>query len=159
MTTTPEDILKTLGITLPAPPAPVAAYVPFTTLKSGDHTVVYISGQVTLGPKGLEYVGIVGKDFTTAQGKDAARLCAVNILAQLKAACGGDLSRVRRCLKVTGFVNAVPGFTEHPEVINGASELIAEVFGEAGRHARAAVGAGSLPRNVAVEVEAIFAIA
>ena len=146
--------LKELDITLPVPPAPVASYVPFVV--TGN--LVFVSGQVTVGPAGLEYVGIVGQDFDVAGGQAAARLCAVNILAQLKAACGGDLDRVVRCVKLTGFVNAVPGFTQHPEVINGASDLIAAVLGEAGRHARAAVGAGSLPRNVAVEVEAIFEI-
>lgn len=146
--------LKELDIQLPVPPAPVASYVPFVV--TGN--LVFISGQVTVGPSGLEFVGIVGQDFDVEQGKAAARLCAVNILAQLKAACGGDLDRVQRCVKLTGFVNAVPGFAQHPEVINGASDLIAAVFGDAGRHARAAVGAGSLPRNVAVEVEAIFEI-
>lgn len=146
--------LKELGIELPSPPAPVASYVPY--VRTGN--LVFISGQVTLGPKGLEYVGIVGKDFTTAEGQAAARLCAVNVIAQLKAALDGDLDRVRRCVKVTGFVNAVPGYAEHPEVMNGASNLFGDVFGEAGRHARAAVGAGSLPRNVAVEVEAIFEV-
>ena len=146
--------LKELDITLPVPPAPVASYVPFVV--TGN--LVFVSGQVTVGPAGLEYVGIVGQDFDVAGGQAAARLCAVNILAQLKAACAGDLDRVVRCVKLTGFVNAVPGFTQHPEVINGASDLIAAVLGEAGRHARAAVGAGSLPRNVAVEVEAIFEI-
>lgn len=146
--------LKELGIELPSPPAPVAAYVPY--VRTGN--LVFISGQVTLGPKGLEYVGIVGKDFTTEEGAAAARLCAVNLIAQLKAAVEGDLDRVKRVVKVTGFVNAVPGYGEHPEVINGASNLFGDVFGEAGRHARAAVGAGSLPRNVAVEVEAIFEV-
>ncbi|MFT3808416.1 MAG: RidA family protein [Micropepsaceae bacterium] len=146
--------LKELGIELPSPPAPVASYVPY--VRTGN--LVFISGQVTLGPKGLEYVGIVGKDFSTAEGQAAARLCAVNVIAQLKASLDGDLDRVRRCVKVTGFVNAVPGYAEHPEVINGASNLFGDVFGEAGRHARAAVGAGSLPRNVAVEVEAIFEV-
>ena len=146
--------LKELGIELPSPPAPVASYVPY--VQTGN--LVFISGQVTLGPNGLEYVGIVGKDFTTAEGQAAARLCAVNVIAQLKAALNGDLDRVTRCVKVTGFVNAVPGYAEHPEVVNGASNLFGDVFGEAGRHARAAVGAGSLPRNVAVEVEAIFEV-
>ena len=146
--------LKELGIELPSPPAPVASYVPY--VRTGN--LVLISGQVTLGSKGLEYVGIVGKDFTTAEGQAAARLCAVNVIAQLKAALDGDLDRVTRCVKVTGFVNAVSGYAEHPEVINGASNLFGDVFGEAGRHARAAVGAGSLPRNVAVEVEAIFEV-
>lgn len=147
--------LKELGIELPSPPAPVASYVPY--VRTGN--LVFVSGQVTLGAKGLEYVGIVGKDFTTAEAAAAARLCAVNLIAQARAALDGDLDRVTRVVKVTGFVNAVPGYGEHPEVINGASNLFVEVFGEAGRHARAAVGAGSLPRNVAVEVEAIFEVA
>jgi len=147
--------LKELGIELPAPPAPVASYVP--TVASGN--LVYVSGQVTLGPHGLEYVGKVGDKISLDDGKAAARLCAVNVIAQVKAACGGDLDRVRRCVKVTVFVNAVPDFTQHPEVANGASDLFQQVFGEAGRHSRAAVGAGSLPRGVACEVEAVFEIA
>ena len=120
---------------------------------------VYISGQVTLASDGLKYVGTVGKELSIEDGKAAARLCALNVIAQARAACGGDLDRVKRCVKVTVFVNAVPDFTQHPEVANGASDLFVEVFGDAGRHARAAVGAGSLPRGVATEVEAIFEIA
>jgi enamine deaminase RidA (YjgF/YER057c/UK114 family) len=147
--------LKELDITLPVAPAPVASYVPFVV--SGN--LVFISGQVTMAPDGLKHVGIVGKDLTLEDGRSAARLCAFNVVAQLKAAVGGDLDRVRRCVKLTVFVNAVPGFAQHPEVANGASDLIVEIFGEAGRHARAAVGAGSLPRNVAAEVEAVFEIA
>jgi enamine deaminase RidA (YjgF/YER057c/UK114 family) len=108
---------------------------------------------------GLQYVGRVGDDLSLEDGKAAARLCAVNVLAQLKAACGGDLDRVRRCVKLGVFVNAVADFTQHPEVANGASDLVVEVFGDAGRHARAAVGAGSLPRGVGCEVEAVFEIA
>jgi enamine deaminase RidA (YjgF/YER057c/UK114 family) len=150
-----ETRLKELDIALPSPPAPVASYVPYVV--SGN--LVFISGQVTLAAGGLKYVGTVGKEITVDDGKAAAQLCAVNVLAQLNAACGGDLERVTRCVKVTVFVNAVPGFTQHPEIANGASDLIVEVFGEAGKHARAAVGAGSLPRNVACEVEAIFEIA
>lgn len=147
--------LKELDITLPAPPAPVASYVPFVV--SGHH--VFISGQVTLDSGGLKYVGIVGKNLSAEEGKDAARLCAINAIAQIKAACGGDLDRVKRVVKVTVFVNAVREFTQHPEVANGASDLFVAVFGEAGRHARSAVGASSLPRGVACEVEAIFEIA
>ena len=143
--------LAELGINLPSGAAPVANYVPFVV--TGN--LVFVSGQVTIGPNGLEYVGIVGKDFDVEQGKSAARLCALNIVAQLDKATHGDLDRVKRIVKVTGFVNAVPGFDKHPEVVNGASDFLVEVFGEAGKHARAAVGAGSLPRNVAVEVEAI----
>jgi len=150
-----EDRLKELNITLPTPPAPVASYVPYVV--SGNH--VYVSGQVTIAPDGLKYVGTVGKELSLEEGKDAARLCAVNVIAQVKAACGGDLERVRRVVKVTVFVNAVPGFAQHPEVANGASDLFVAVFGDAGRHARAAVGAGSLPRNVACEVEAVIEIA
>lgn len=147
--------LKELDITLPAPPAPVASYVPFVV--SGNH--VFISGQVTVDSGGLKYIGIVGKNLSAEEGKDAARLCAINAIAQIKAACDGDLDRVKRVVKVTVFVNAVREFTQHPEVANGASDLFVAVFGEAGRHARSAVGAGSLPRGVACEVETIFEIA
>ena len=147
--------LAELGIALPKPPAPVASYLPYVV--SGKQ--VFISGQVTLAAGGLKYVGTIGQDLTVDDGKAAARLCAVNLLAQLKAAAGGDLDTVKRCVKLGVFVNAVPGFGQQPEVANGASDLMLEVFGEAGRHARAAVGAGSLPRNVAVEVEAVFELA
>ncbi len=144
--------LAELNITLPTPPAPVASYVPYVV--SGKQ--VFISGQVTGEGGGLKYVGIVGQDLTLEDGQAAARICAINVLAQAKAAAGGDLDRIARCVKLGVFVNAAPGFTQHPEVANGASDLIVQVLGEAGRHARAAVGAGSLPRNVAVEVEAVF---
>jgi len=155
MTSRIETRLKDLGITLPAPPAPVASYVP--TVKTGN--LVFVSGQIPAGPDGLKYVGIVGHDLSVEDGKAAARLCAVNLLAQVKAACDGDLDRVTRCVKLSVFVNAMPGFTQHPEIANGASDLMEQVFDDAGKHARAAVGAGSLPRNVAVEVEAVFEIA
>ena len=147
--------LKELGITLPEPPAPVASYVP--TVVSGN--LVFVSGQVTLSAEGLKYVGKVGADISLEDGKAAARLCAVNVIAQVKAACGGDLDRVKRCVRVGVFVNATPDFTQHPEVANGASDLFQDVFSDAGKHARAAVGAGSLPRGVAAEVEAVFEIA
>ena len=150
-----ETRLKELGMELPTPPAPVASYVPYVV--SGK--LVFVSGQVTMENGALKYVGTVGQDVSMEDGKAAARLCAINVLAQVKAACGGDLDRVTRCVKVGVFVNAVPGFTQHPEVANGASDLFVEVLGEAGKHARAAVGAGSLPRNVACEVEAVFEIA
>ena len=149
-----EDRLKELAITLPTPPAPVASYVPYVV--TGN--LAYISGQVTLSDGALNYVGTVGNEISLDDAKDAARLCAINVIAQVKAACGGDLERVRRVVKVTVFVNAVPGFAQHPEVANGASDLFVAVFGDAGRHARAAVGAGSLPRNVATEVEAVIEI-
>jgi enamine deaminase RidA (YjgF/YER057c/UK114 family) len=150
-----EDRLKELDIVLPTPPAPVASYVPYVV--SGN--LVYISGQVTLAADGLKYVGTVGKEISLEDGKAAAKLCAINVIAQVKAACGGDLGRVKRVVKVTVFVNAVPGYAQHPEVANGASDLFVAVFGDAGKHARAAVGAGSLPRNVATEVEAVIEIA
>ncbi len=155
MTGRVDSRLKELSITLPKAVAPVANYVPYVV--SGN--LVFISGQVTLGPNGLEYVGQVGKDYTVEEGQAAARLRALDLIAQLREACGGNLDRVTRCVKVTGFVNAIPGFAQHPEVINGASDTIVQVFGDIGKHARAAVGAGSLPRNVAVEVEAVFEIA
>jgi enamine deaminase RidA (YjgF/YER057c/UK114 family) len=147
--------LKELGIELPAPPQPVASYVPYVV--SGK--LVFISGQVTAAPDGLRFVGTVGAELSLEDGKAAARLCAINVLAQARAAAGGDLDRIARCVKLGVFVNAAPGFTQHPEVANGASDLLVEVFGDRGRHARAAVGAGSLPRNVAVEVEAVFELA
>ncbi|MGD0144699.1 MAG: RidA family protein [Rhizomicrobium sp.] len=147
--------LNELGIVLPTPPAPVASYVPFVI--SGKQ--VFISGQVPMAADGLKYVGTVGKELTQEDGNAAARLCAVNVLAQLKVACDGNLDRVKRCVKLTVFVNAVPGYTQQPEVANGASNLIVEVLGDAGKHARAAVGASSLPRNVATEVEAVFELA
>jgi enamine deaminase RidA (YjgF/YER057c/UK114 family) len=150
----PEDRLKELGIALPAPPAPVASYVPFTV--SGG--LVYISGQLPLEDGKLRHVGKLGGEISLADGQAAARLCAINLLAQLKAACGGDLGRVARCLKLTVFVNAVPNYGQQPEVANGASDLIASVLGEAGKHARAAVGVGSLPRGAAVEADAVFEI-
>jgi enamine deaminase RidA (YjgF/YER057c/UK114 family) len=151
-----ESRLRDLGITLPQAAAPVANYVPW--VRTGS--LIFISGQITLGAdKALQYVGTLGKDLSVEDGRAAARLAAVNVLAVLSAALEGDLDRVTRVVKISGFVNAVPGFTQHPEVVNGASDLFVEVFGDAGRHARAAVGAGSLPRNVAVEVEAIFEVA
>jgi enamine deaminase RidA (YjgF/YER057c/UK114 family) len=152
---TVEDRLTELNIVLPTPPAPVASYVPYVV--SG--TNLYISGQVTLTPEGLKYVGTVGKELSIEDGKAAARLCALNAVAQAKAACGGDLERIKRVVKLTVFVNSLAGFSQQPEVANGASDLFVEIFGEAGKHARSAVGAVSLPRNVATEVEAIFEIA
>ena len=150
-----ETRLKDLKIALPAPPAPVASYVP--TVKTGN--LVFVSGQIPAADGGLKYVGIVGQELSLDEAKAAARLCAVNLIAQVKAACDGDLDRVTRCVRLAVFVNAVPGFSQHPEVANGASDLMVEVFGDAGKHTRSAVGAGSLPRNVAVEVEAVFEIA
>lgn len=147
--------LKELGIELPQPTAPVANYVPYTV--SGN--LVVVSGQVTLWGGKVEYVGKLGREISVEDGQKAARLCALNILTHLKAACGGDLDRVKRVLRLGGFVNCTPDFTDQPRVVNGASDLMVEVFGEAGKHARAAAGMASLPLGVAVEVEAMFEIA
>jgi enamine deaminase RidA (YjgF/YER057c/UK114 family) len=146
--------LAALGIALPEAAAPLASYVPFVVTGS----LVFVSGQVSRGADG-PIRGKLGAGMDAAAGAAAARACALALIAQLRAACGGDLDRVQRVVKLTGFVNATPEFTEHPQVINGASELMLEVFGEAGRHARAAVGSASLPLGVAVEVEGVFEIA
>ena len=135
------------------PPLPVASYVPCTV--SGK--IVFVSGQIPIADGAIKYVGKLGVDVPMEAGQAAAQLCAINVLAQLKSAIG-DLDRVTKCLKLGVFVNAAPDYSQHPEVANGASDLIAAVFGDAGKHARAAVGVGSLPRGVAVEVEAIFEI-
>lgn len=145
--------LEEIGIELPEAPAPAANYVPF--VKSGN--LVFVSGQISQGPSGL-ITGRLGQDLDVAAGAAAARRCGLSLIAQLRAACGGDLDRVARVVKLTGFVNATADFTDHPKVINGCSDLMVEVFGDAGRHARAAVGAPSLPLGVAVEVEGIFEI-
>jgi enamine deaminase RidA (YjgF/YER057c/UK114 family) len=150
-----EARLKQLGIALPAAGAPAANYVP--TVQSGN--LVFIAGQITLDNGKREFIGKLGREYNVAEGQKAARLCALNIVAHLKNACGGDLDRVKRCVRLGGFVNAVPEFLDHPQVVNGASDLMVEVFGEAGKHARAAVGVGSLPFGVAVEVEGVFEIA
>ena len=145
-----EDRLAKLGITLPSLPKPMANYVPFTL---ADH-VLYVSGQ---GPKTKEgdfIHGQVGKDLTVEQGYEAARLAGIQVLAVINGALG-SLNRVKRILKVTGFVNSGPDFRDHPAVINGCSDLFVELLGDAGRHARAAIGNSSLPQGIAVEVEAV----
>jgi enamine deaminase RidA (YjgF/YER057c/UK114 family) len=149
-----EKNLKDLGIELPAPAAPAANYIPFTI--AGN--ILTISGQIPMGPNGVEFVGKLGDTADTATGQDAARLCAINILAQAQMALG-DLSRIKQVMKIQGFVNSTPDFTDHPEVINGASDLLVAVLGDAGKHARAAVGMSSLPRGVAVEVDCTIEIA
>jgi diketogulonate reductase-like aldo/keto reductase/enamine deaminase RidA (YjgF/YER057c/UK114 family) len=146
--------LLDLGITLPSPPNPAANYVP--AVRSGNQ--LFIAGQVPVQDGKAQFIGKLGAGLSIEQGQQAARLCAINVLAQVANALDGDLDRVVRCVRVAGFVNAVPDFTEHPLVINGASDLFVAVFGEAGRHARTSVGAGSLPRGVAVEVEAVFEV-
>ena len=148
-----ESRLAELGVTLPTPPMPVASYVPCTI--SGN--IVFVSGQIPIADGAIKYIGKLGVDVPLEAGQAAAQLCAINVLAQLKAAIG-DLDRVTKCLKLGVFINAAPDYTQQPEVANGASDLIAAVFGDAGKHARAAVGVGSLPRGVAVEVDAIFEI-
>lgn len=149
-----ETRLAELGLTLPDAPAPAANYVPYVI--SGN--IVYVSGQVSMGPDGF-ITGKLGADLTVEEGAAAARACALSLLAQVRAACGGDLSRLKRVVKLTGFVNGTPDFTDQPKVINGASDTLVEILGDAGRHARSAVSAGGLPFNVAVEIEGIFEIA
>ncbi len=146
--------LAELGLTLASPPAPVANYAPF--VQSGS--LVFISGQLSMTPDGL-ITGRLGDGLDLERGVAAARACGVNLLGQLKAACAGDLDRVRRVVKLGGFVNCTPDFVEHPKVVNGASDLMVDVFGDAGRHARAAVGAPSLPLGAAVEVDGVFEVA
>ena len=144
--------LKDLGIVLPKPVQPLANYVPYRW--SGS--LLFISGQIPLQNDSLPYLGKVGVDLSIEQGQAAARLCAINILAQVNAALNGNLDLVDACLKLGGFVNCAPDFSAQPTVINGASDLMVDVFGDKGRHARAAVGSNALPRNVAVEIDAIF---
>lgn len=148
-----ETRLTDLGLELPLPASPVASYAP-VSLHRG---LAYVSGQLPRTPEGL-ITGVVGEDLSMAQARTAARWCAISVLAVLKQALGGELDRIQACLQLSGFVSAAPDFTEHSEVINGASDLMLAVFGDAGRHARAAVGVASLPFGVAVEVSAIFAI-
>ena len=149
-----EEKLKAMGLELPPAPPPGANYVPYAQ----EGNLVFIAGQVPRAADGsLPYLGKVGQDLTEEQGYEAARLCALNCLAQVKAAVG-SLDRVKRILRIGGFVNCAEGFANQPEVINGASDLVVEVFGERGRHARAAVGNISLPRNVATEVEMTVAV-
>ncbi len=148
-----ENRLTELGITLPDAPAPAANYVPF--VQTGN--LVFISGQISQNEAGL-ITGKLGDSMSVEQGAEAARRCGLALIAQLKAAIG-DLDRVKRVVKLTGFVNSTPDFIEQPKVVNGCSDLMVQVFGDAGRHARAAVSAPSLPLGVSVEIEAVFEIA
>ncbi|MDQ2764722.1 MAG: RidA family protein [Pseudomonadota bacterium] len=148
---TPQERLASLNIVLPPPAAAVANYVPF--VRQGN--LVYVSGQVSTDSSG-GVRGVVGEDIDLAAAQAAARLCGLNLIAQMLAACDGELNRVRRVVKLGGFVQAGPGFFEIPKVINGCSDLMVEVFGEAGRHARSAVGVYRLPLNFAVEVDALI---
>lgn len=147
-----EKRLVELGVTLPPPAPAVAAYVPFVI--TGN--LVFIAGQLPLENGKVKYTGRLGTDIRLESGQEAAWLCGLNILAQLKAACGGDLDRVKRCVKLGGFVACATDFYDHSQVINGASGLMEKVFGERGRHARFAVGVNNLPLNAAVEVDAVF---
>ena len=148
-----EDKITEMGLKLPSAPAPAANYVPFVV--SGN--TLYVSGQISRDDDRM-MTGKVGADLTVEEGAEAAQLCALSLLAQVKEACKGDLSRLKRVVKLTGFVNSTADFTDQPKVINGASDLLVAVLGDAGRHARSAVSAGSLPLGVAVEIEGIFEI-
>ncbi|MDF3414711.1 RidA family protein [Sulfitobacter sp. M57] len=148
------DRLTEMGVTLPDAPAPAANYVPFVQVGN----LVYVSGQISSGPDGL-ILGKLGDGLTVEDGATAAKYCAISLLAQVKAACGGDIERLVRVVKLTGFVNSTPDFTDQPKVVNGCSDFLGEVLGERGQHARAAVSAPSLPLGVAVEIDGIFEIA
>lgn len=149
-----EARLNALGLTVPVAPTPAAAYVPF--VRSGD--LLHIAGQVPVRDGQFRYLGKLGVDFDLAAGQDCAQEVALNVLAQVKAALGGDLDRVVRVVKLNGFVNCAPDFVQQPQVMNAASELMVAAFGEAGRHARSAVGVASLPFGVAVEIDGVFEV-
>ncbi len=148
-----ESRLQELNITLPTPPAPVASYVPYVVVGR----LVFVSGQVSVDATG-GIKGKLGDEIEVEQGQAAARLCALNLLAQVKAACGGDLDKVKRVVKLGGFVNVTPDFDPIPQVMNGCSDVMVAVFGDIGRHARSAVGQANLPLNFAVEVDGVFEI-
>ncbi len=153
MTGTIEAKLAELGVVLPVAPPPAATYVPFVQV--GD--LVHVSGQISNGPDGL-IKGRLGAEMGIEAGAAAAKTCAISLLAQVKAACGGDLDRLVRVVKLVGFVASDPSFTDQPKVINGASDFLVAVLGDAGRHARSAIGVAALPLGVAVEIEGIFQI-
>ncbi len=154
MTQTISERLKAMGIELAEPAAPVASYVGF--VRQGD--LVFVSGQLPFVDGKVSRTGLLGQDVSVEEGAEAAKVCAINLLAQINQACEGDLERVVRCVRLGGFVASTPTFTDHPKVINGASDLIGAVLGEKGAHARAAVGVAALPLNACVEVDGIFAI-
>lgn len=145
--------LSEKGISLPEATAPAANYIPFVRVGN----LLFVSGQISID-QGTLVTGKVGDDLSVAEGADAAKLCALNLLSQVRAACDGDIDRLQRVVKLTGFVNSIPDFEDQPKVINGASDFLVEVLGEAGRHSRSAVSAGALPLGVAVEIEGIFEI-
>ncbi len=154
MPDTIRDRLAARGLSLPAAPAPAANYLPF--VQSGS--LLFVSGQISQDESGL-ILGKLGADMDITAGQHAAQCCALSLLAQVAAACDGDLERLARVVKLTGFVNCTADFTDHPKVINGASDLMADLLGDRGKHARAAVGSSSLPLGVAVEVEGVFELA
>lgn len=143
-----------LKIELPQPGTPIANYVP--TVRSGN--LLFVSGQICQWNGERRFIGKVGREFSVEQGQDAARLCGLNILAQLRQALDGDLDRIVRCVRLGGFVNSAPDFIQQPQVVNGCSDLMVAVLGDAGRHARTAVGVNVLPGDVAVEVDAVFEV-
>ena len=149
-----SERLRKLNINLPAAPDPVGAYVAFK--KTGK--LIFISGQLPIDEKGKPIKGKIGKELSLEDGQKAAKFCAINILAQAKKAVDGDLDKIKKCIKITGFVNSTDDFIDQPKVINPASELLSSVFGDGGKHARAAVSTNSLPLGVAVEIDAIFEI-
>ena len=144
--------LAELGIELPEPAAPAANYIPFVV--TGN--LIFVSGQITVWNGELRHIGRLGENIDIDEGYQAARLCGLNLISQAKAAAQGDLDKIKRVVKLGGFVNSTPDFTDQPKVINGTSDLMAEVFGEGGKHARFAVGAPTLPLGVAVEVDGVF---
>ncbi|MGE5414936.1 MAG: RidA family protein [Syntrophomonadaceae bacterium] len=149
-----EARLKELDLELPVPSTPGANYVPF--VRSG--ALVFLTGQLSQWNGERRFVGKLGREWGVEEGRQAARLCALNVIAHLKTAAGGDLDRVLRCVRIAGFVNSTPDFLAQSQVINGASDVFVDVFGEAGRHARMAVGVAALPYDVAVEVEGVFEV-
>ena len=149
-----EEKIKQLNIEIPKSPKPVGAYVAFRIVNK----LVYISGQISFDQNGNLIKGKVGSELSLEQGQEAAKACAINIISQLKSACEGDLEKVKSCIKINGYVNSTNNFLDQPKVINAASELIVNVFGEKGKHARAAVSVNSLPLGAAVEIESIFEI-
>lgn len=152
MTDSVADRLAALGLTLPDAPSPAGSYVPFVRCGS----LVFVAGQIPLWNGEIRHRGRIGDTLSVEDGVAAAQLCALNLIAQVRAACEGDLGRVRRVVKLGGFVSCTADFVDHPKVLNGASDLMVQVFGDAGRHARFAVGAPSLPLGVAVEVDGVF---
>jgi len=149
-----EENLKSLNIKLPEAPKPVGSYDAYK--KVGK--LIFVSGQVSFRNDGVLIKGKVGSDLTLEQGQDAAKVCAINILSQIKSACDGDLEKVKNCIKITGFVNSIDSFIEQPKIINAASELLVNIFGKKGIHSRAAISVNSLPLGASVEIEAIFEV-